>query len=52
MALIAVQDIRERAFQRALRLPLSWFDRAITGQIVSRITNDTESIKDLYVQFL
>lgn len=52
MALTAVQDIRERAFRRALRLPLSWFDRAITGQIVSRITNDTESIKDLYVQFL
>jgi ATP-binding cassette subfamily B protein/ATP-binding cassette subfamily C protein/ATP-binding cassette subfamily B multidrug efflux pump len=52
MALLAVQDIRERAFQRALHLPLRWFDRAITGQIVSRITNDTESIKDLYVQFL
>lgn len=52
MALVAVQDIRERAFQRALKLPLSWFDRAITGQVVSRITNDTESIKDLYVQFL
>jgi ATP-binding cassette subfamily B protein/ATP-binding cassette subfamily C protein/ATP-binding cassette subfamily B multidrug efflux pump len=52
MALVAVQDIRERAFRRALKLPLSWFDRAITGQVVSRITNDTESIKDLYVQFL
>lgn len=52
MALVAVQDIRERAFARALKLPLSWFDRAITGQVVSRITNDTESIKDLYVQFL
>ena len=52
MALTAVQDIRARAFRRALRLPLSWFDHAITGQIVSRITNDTESIKDLYVQFL
>jgi ATP-binding cassette subfamily B protein/ATP-binding cassette subfamily C protein/ATP-binding cassette subfamily B multidrug efflux pump len=52
MALVAVQDIRERAFRRALRLPLGWFDHAITGQVVSRITNDTESIKDLYVQFL
>ena len=52
MALVAVQDIRERAFRRVLRLPLAWFDRSITGQMVSRITNDTESIKDLYVQFL
>ena len=52
MALEAVKDIRERVFARVMRLPLSYFDHAVTGQLVSRITNDTEAIKDLYVQFL
>jgi len=52
IALNAVQDIRERVFAHSLRLPMAYFDRALTGQMVSRITNDTEAIKDLYVQFL
>ncbi len=52
MALGAVLDIRERVFAHVLRLPMTFFDRAMTGQLVSRITNDTEAIKDLYVQFL
>ena len=52
IALAAVQDIRERVFAHTLRLPMRYFDQALTGQLVSRITNDTEAIKDLYVQFL
>lgn len=52
MALNAVQDIRQRAFKHVLKLPMAYFDHARTGQLVSRITNDTEAIKDLYVQFL
>ena len=52
MALAAVLDIRKRAFNHILKLPMSYFDHAMTGQLVSRITNDTEAIKDLYVQFL
>ncbi|WP_027855152.1 ABC transporter ATP-binding protein [Marinobacterium litorale] len=52
MALDAVLDIRRRVFRHVLTLPIAWFDRAATGQLVSRITNDTEAIKDLYVQFL
>jgi ATP-binding cassette, subfamily B, multidrug efflux pump len=52
MALGAVLDIRERVFAHVLRLPMAFYDRAMTGQLVSRITNDTEAIKDLYVQFL
>jgi ATP-binding cassette subfamily B multidrug efflux pump len=35
-----------------LRLPMSFFDHAITGQLVSRVTNDTEAVKTLYVQVL
>ncbi len=52
MALNAVQDIRQRVFVHVLKLPMAYFDHARTGQLVSRITNDTEAIKDLYVQFL
>jgi ATP-binding cassette subfamily B multidrug efflux pump len=33
-------------------LPMAFFDRAITGQLVSRVTNDTEAVKTLYVQVL
>lgn len=52
LALSAVKAIREQAFEHVIRLPLRYFDEHLTGQVVSRITNDTESIKDLYVQFL
>lgn len=52
MALAAVLDIRQRVFAHVLKVPMRYFDHAITGQLVSRITNDTEAIKDLYVQFL
>ncbi|WP_116472769.1 ABC transporter ATP-binding protein [Zobellella maritima] len=52
MALAAVLDIRQRVFAHVLRLPMAFFDRARTGRLVSRVTNDTEAIKDLYVQFL
>ena len=52
LALGAVLDIRKRVFKHVLTLPMSFFDYARTGQLVSRITNDTESIKDIYVQFL
>ncbi|MBR9857297.1 MAG: ATP-binding cassette domain-containing protein [Gammaproteobacteria bacterium] len=52
MALAAVLDIRRQVFAHVQQLPMAFFDRAMTGQLVSRITNDTEAIKDLYVQFL
>ncbi|MFM2483994.1 ABC transporter ATP-binding protein [Celerinatantimonas yamalensis] len=52
IALNAVLDIRRRVFAHVLKLPMAFFDHARTGQLVSRITNDTESIKDIYVQFL
>ncbi|MFP2769346.1 ABC transporter transmembrane domain-containing protein [Oceanisphaera sp. KMM 10153] len=52
MALAAVLDIRKRVFAHVQQLPMAFFDKAMTGQLVSRITNDTEAIKDLYVQFL
>jgi len=52
VAMRSVQRIRENVYAHVLRLPMSFFDRAITGQLVSRVTNDTEAVKTLYVQVL
>ncbi len=52
LAMRSVQRIRESVYGHVLRLPMSFFDRAITGQLVSRVTNDTEAVKTLYVQVL
>ncbi|MEK8048776.1 ABC transporter transmembrane domain-containing protein [Ideonella sp. DXS22W] len=52
VAMRSVQRIRERVYGHVLRLPMAFFDRAITGQLVSRVTNDTEAVKTLYVQVL
>ncbi len=52
VAMRSVQRIRQQVYGHVLRLPMSFFDKAITGQLVSRVTNDTESVKMLYVQVL
>ena len=52
LAMRAVQRIREQVYGHVLRLPMRFFDGAITGQLVSRVTNDTEAVKSLYVQVL
>lgn len=45
----SVQRLREQVFAKVMSLPLSHFDHTPTGSMISRITNDTESIKELYV---
>ena len=50
IALSAVERIREELFRGILRRPLTFFDTTPTGSLVSRITNDTEAIKDLFLQ--
>src|SRR6478735_604721 len=52
LAMRSVQRIREGVYGHVLRLPMSFFDGAIIGQLVSRVTNDTEAVKTLYVQVL
>ena len=52
LAMRSVQRIRESVYGHVLRLPMRFFDGAITGQLVSRVTNDTEAVKTLYVQVL
>ncbi|MDE7523782.1 ABC transporter transmembrane domain-containing protein, partial [Streptococcus agalactiae] len=43
-----VRDIRRDAFANMERLGMSYFDRTPAGSIVSRITNDTEAISDMF----
>lgn len=52
VAMRSVRRLREQVYAHVLRLPMAFFDKAITGQLVSRVTNDTESVKNLYVQVL
>ncbi len=52
VAMRSVERLREQVYGHVLRLPMSFFDRAITGQLVGRVTNDTEAVKTLYVQLL
>ena len=52
LAMRSVRRLRESVYGHVMRLPMAFFDRAITGQLVSRVTNDTESIKQLYTQVL
>ena len=52
LAMRSVRRLRESVYGHVLRLPMAFFDRAITGQLVSRITNDTEAVKQLYTQVL
>jgi ATP-binding cassette, subfamily B, multidrug efflux pump len=52
VAMRSVRRIRESVYGHVLRLPMGFFDKAITGQLVSRVTNDTEAVKQLYVQVL
>lgn len=44
-----VQKLRIDVMDAALRQPLSAFDTQPVGQLISRVTNDTEVIRDLYV---
>nr|WP_278925215.1 ABC transporter ATP-binding protein [Streptococcus canis] len=43
-----VRDIRRDAFAKMENLGMSYFDTTPAGSIVSRITNDTEAISDMF----
>jgi ATP-binding cassette subfamily B protein/ATP-binding cassette subfamily C protein/ATP-binding cassette subfamily B multidrug efflux pump len=48
----AVLRLREQVYSHVLALPMAFFDKAITGQLVSRVTNDSEAVNQLYRQVL
>lgn len=43
-----VRDIRRDAFANMEKLGMSYFDKTPAGSIVSRITNDTEAISEMF----
>ncbi|MEQ1961973.1 SmdB family multidrug efflux ABC transporter permease/ATP-binding protein [Xenorhabdus khoisanae] len=47
-----VQQLRTDVMNSALRQPLSAFDTQPVGQLISRVTNDTEVINDLFVNVI
>jgi ATP-binding cassette subfamily B multidrug efflux pump len=52
VAFNVVRTIRSQVFAAVMRKPLAYFDHRPTGALVSRITNDTEAIKELFVQVM
>ncbi|HEK9101718.1 ABC transporter ATP-binding protein [Bacillus cereus] len=47
-----IQIMREDVFSHIQTLPIRYFDHLPAGKIVSRVTNDTEAIRELYVTVL
>lgn len=41
-----VSGLRRDLWRRILRLPISFFDRSASGETMSRVTNDTNIVKD------
>ncbi len=48
-ALEVVHDIRSQLFAHVLKLPTQYFDTEQTGRLVSRITNDSEVLRQMFV---
>ena len=45
-------DMRREIFGHVLRLPLSYFDRAPVGRLVTRVTNDVAAINEMFTSML
>ena len=43
----AITDMRRRVEVHVMRLPVSYFDKNQTGQLISRVMNDAEGIRNL-----
>lgn len=52
IALKIIQQLRIDVFTKVQSLGLKYFDQTPVGSIVSRVTNDTEAIKDMFVSVL
>lgn len=47
-----IQKLRTDVYAHIQRLPVNFFDNLPAGKVVSRVTNDTEAVKDLFVAVL
>ena len=48
MGQLAIRGIRSRLFAKIQRLPMSYFDKTPLGRVMTRVTNDTESLGELF----
>ncbi|WP_223067457.1 ABC transporter ATP-binding protein [Paenibacillus caui] len=47
-----IQKLRIDVYAHIQRLPVNFFDNLPAGKVVSRVTNDTEAVKDLFIAVL
>ncbi len=47
-----VANIRNQLYEKVVSLGMRYFDQTPAGTVVSRVTNDTETIKDFWTVFL
>ncbi|AST91965.1 ABC transporter ATP-binding protein [Sutcliffiella cohnii] len=52
ISLNIIQELRIDVFSKVQKLGLKFFDKTPGGSIVSRVTNDTEAIKDMFVSVI
>ncbi|ANF56460.1 ABC transporter ATP-binding protein [Halotalea alkalilenta] len=52
LAIEAVRELRSRIFRHLLQQPQSRLDATPTGELISRVTSDTDALRELYVGFL
>jgi len=45
-----VSSLRDKMWTRLIRLPVKFFDKTSSGQVVSRVVNDTSIVRDLIAQ--
>jgi len=51
-ALRIIKNMRMDVMRHIQRIPLRYFDNTPAGQIVSRVANDTEAIRELFMSFM
>lgn len=51
-ALQIIKNMRMDLMRHIQRIPLRFFDNTPVGQVVSRIANDTEAVRDLFMSFM
>jgi len=47
-----IKDLRDRIFKHIQKLPVSFFDKIPAGVLVTRVTNDSEAINEMYTEIL
>lgn len=47
-----IYNIRQMIFSHLQKIPLSYFDKNPVGRLVTRVTNDTETLNDMYTNVL